>query len=65
MDETADAKSSADCAGASRQYSGTIGDIARCQVMITLTFSAPDGHALIGRVLYLPDDWAPTRSAAS
>jgi hypothetical protein len=28
VDETADAKSSADCAGASRQYSGTIGDIA-------------------------------------
>ena len=58
VDETADAKSSADCAGASRQYSGTIGDIAMCQVMVTLTFSAPDGHALIGRALYLPDDWA-------
>jgi SRSO17 transposase len=58
VDETADAKSSADCAGAARQYSGTIGDIAMCQVMVTLTFSAPDGHALIGRALYLPEDWA-------
>ena len=30
VDETADAKSSPDCAGAARQYSGTIGDIAMC-----------------------------------
>jgi SRSO17 transposase len=58
VDETADARSSADCAGAARQYSGTIGDIAMCQVMVTLTYAAPDGHALIGRALYLPGDWA-------
>jgi SRSO17 transposase len=58
VDETADAKSSADCAGAARQYSGTIGDIAMCQVQVTLTCAGPDGHALIGRALYLPEDWA-------
>ena len=58
VDETADAKSSADCAGASRQYSGTIGDIAMCQVQVTLTFAGPAGHALAGRALYLPEDWA-------
>jgi SRSO17 transposase len=58
VDETADAKSSADCAGAARQYSGTIGDIAMCQVQVTLTCAGPDGHALIGRALHLPEDWA-------
>jgi SRSO17 transposase len=58
VDETADAKSSADCAGAARQYSGTIGGIAMCQVAVTLTCAAPAGHALIGRALYLPDGWA-------
>jgi SRSO17 transposase len=58
VDETADAKSSADCAGAARQYSGTIGDIAMCQVQVTLTYASPDGHALAGRALYLPEDWA-------
>ena len=58
VDETADAKSPADCAGAARQYSGTIGDIAMCQVQVTLTCAGPDGHALIGRALYLPEDWA-------
>jgi SRSO17 transposase len=58
VDETADAKSSADCAGAARQYSGTLGGIAMCQVEVTLTYAAPAGHALIGRALYLPADWA-------
>jgi len=57
-DETADARSSAGCAGAARQYSGTIGDIAMCQVQVTLTCAGPGGHALIGRALYLPEDWA-------
>ncbi|HXL93505.1 MAG TPA: IS701 family transposase [Streptosporangiaceae bacterium] len=58
VDETADEKSSRDCAGAARQYSGTIGGIALCQVAVTLTYAAPAGHALIGRALYLPADWA-------
>ena len=58
VDETGDAKSSGDCAGAARQYSGTLGGIAMCQVAVTLTCAAPAGHALIGRALYLPEDWA-------
>ena len=58
VDETGDAKSGTDCAGAARQYSGTLGGIALCQVAVTLTCAAPAGHALIGRALYLPADWA-------
>ena len=58
VDETADEKSSDDCAGAARQYSGTVGGIALCQVAVTLTYAAPAGHALIGRALYLPEGWA-------
>ena len=46
------------CAGAARQYSGTVGGIAMCQVAVTLTCASPAGHALIGRALYLPADWA-------
>jgi SRSO17 transposase len=57
VDETADEKSPADCAGAARQYSGTVGGIAMCQVAATLTCASPAGHALIGRTLYLPADW--------
>ena len=58
VDETADEKSSADCAGAARQYSGTLGGIALCQVAVTLTYTTSRGHALIGRALYLPEGCA-------
>jgi SRSO17 transposase len=58
VDETADEKSSADCAGAARQYSGTLGGIALCQVAVTLTYATSRGHALIGRALYLPEGCA-------
>jgi SRSO17 transposase len=55
VDETADAKSSADAAGAARQYSGTLGGIALCQVAVTLTYASGRGHTLIDRALYLPE----------
>jgi SRSO17 transposase len=58
VDETADEKSSADAAGAARQYSGTIGGIALCQVAVTVTYATSRGHALIGRALYLPEGCA-------
>ena len=58
VDETADEKSSDGCVGAACQYSGTVGGTALCQVAVTLTYAAPDGHALIGRALYLPGAWA-------
>jgi SRSO17 transposase len=54
VDETADEKSSTDAAGAARQYCGTVGGIALCQVAVTLTFATSRGHALIDRTLYLP-----------
>jgi len=55
MDETADEKSSADAVGAARQYSGTAGGVALCQVAVTLTYATGRGHALVGRALYLPE----------
>jgi SRSO17 transposase len=58
VDETADEKSSADAAGAARQYSGTVGGVALCQVAVTLTYATGRGHALIGRALYLPEGCA-------
>ena len=59
VDETADEKSSAAAAvGAARQYSGTAGGIALCQVAVTLTFATSRGHTLIDRALYLPEGCA-------
>jgi SRSO17 transposase len=45
-------------AGAARQYSGTVGGIALCQVAVTVTYATGRGHALIGRALYLPEGCA-------
>src|SRR5262249_8167093 len=53
-----DEKSSADAAGAARQYSGTTGGVALCQVAVTLTYATRRGHALIDRALYLPEGCA-------
>jgi SRSO17 transposase len=58
VDETSDVKSGTDCVGAARQYCGATGGVALCQVAVTLTYAVPAGHALIGRALYLPADWA-------
>jgi DDE superfamily endonuclease len=58
VDETADEKSSGNAAGAARQYSGTAGGIAMCQVAVTLTYATSRGHVLIGRALYLPEGCA-------
>jgi SRSO17 transposase len=55
IDETGDGKSSADAVGAARQYSGSVGGVALCQVMVTLTYATGCGHTLLGRALYLPD----------
>jgi SRSO17 transposase len=55
VDETGDEKSSANAAGAARQYSGSVGGVALCQVMVTLTYATSRGHSLLGRALYLPE----------
>ena len=46
---------SAGTVGAARQYRGTVGGIALCQVAVTLAYATRRGHALIGRALYLPE----------
>ncbi len=58
LDETGDAKSSTDCVGAARQYSGSLGGVALCQVTVNLTYVTARGHTIIDHRLYLPRDWA-------
>lgn len=58
VDETGDEKSSTDCVGAARQYSGSLGGIGLCQVAVHLTYAGHNGHAPIDRALYLGADWA-------
>lgn len=58
VDETGDEKSSTDCVGAARQYSGALGGIGLCQVAVHLTYASSRGHAPIDRALYFGADWA-------
>ena len=58
VDETGDEKSSTDAVGAASQYSGSLGGVGVCQVAVHLSLASPVGHAVIGRRLYLPADWA-------
>ncbi|MFE6692337.1 IS701 family transposase [Streptomyces sp. NPDC057743] len=58
VDETGDAKSSTDCVGAARQYSGALGGVGLCQVAVHLTYAGHNGHAPIDRALYLGAGWA-------
>jgi SRSO17 transposase len=57
VDETGDAKSSTDRVGAARQYSGSLGGVALCQVAVNLAYATGRGHTIIDRRLYLPKDW--------
>lgn len=57
-DETGDAKSSTDCVGAGRQYSGAIKGVGLCQVAVHLAAVTQSARVVIDRALYLPQDWA-------
>src|SRR5690606_21294960 len=39
---------------AARQYSGTLGGVALCQVAVHLAYATPRGHTILDRALYLP-----------
>jgi SRSO17 transposase len=58
VDETGDAKSSTDCVGAGRQYSGALGGVGLCQVAVHLAAVTDTTRVIIDRALYLPADWA-------
>ncbi|MEU5824995.1 transposase [Streptomyces sp. NPDC047803] len=56
VDETGDAKSSRDCVGAGRLYSGALGGVGLCQVSVHLAMVTPTTRVVIDRALYLPAD---------
>ena len=44
-------------AGVARQYCGTLGQVANCQVGVFLAYAGARGHTLLDRELYLPEAW--------
>lgn len=57
IDESGFVKKGCCSAGVKRQYCGRVGKIENCQVGVYLGYIAPQGHALLDRELYLPEDW--------
>ena len=53
-------KGTASC-GVARQWCGRLGKVDNCQVGIFLAHVTPHGATLVGRRLYLPQDWADDR----
>jgi len=56
--ETGFLKQGQHSAGVKRQYSGTAGRIANCQIGVFLAYASQRGHVLVDRELYLPKEWA-------
>ncbi len=67
IDDTGFAKKGAHCVGVARQYSGTLGRVDNCQVLVTSHYVDRSFDWPITSRLYLPEIWATdrTRSAAA
>jgi SRSO17 transposase len=65
IDESGFIKKGDQSAGVARQYCGASGKLDNCQVGVFLSWQTTQGHALIDRGLYLPQEWTddPARCA--
>ena len=67
MDESGFPKRGRHSAGVQPQYCGSTGRIENCQVGVFLSYVTAQGHGLIDRELYLPQEWCddPARRLAA
>jgi SRSO17 transposase len=67
IDETGFLKQGRASCGVGRQYTGSAGKIANCQIGVFAAYVSHKGHACIDRALYLPKAWTddPARRAAA
>jgi SRSO17 transposase len=56
-DESAFPKQGLKSVGVARQYCGTLGKIANCQMGVFLAYVSERGRALVDKALYLPEAW--------
>ncbi|HDZ72251.1 MAG TPA: IS701 family transposase [Aurantimonas coralicida] len=65
LDETGFLKQGKASCGVARQYTGSAGKIANCQIGVFAAYVSRHGHAFIDRALYLPKAWTddPARMA--
>lgn len=62
IDDTGFLKQGRESPGVQRQYTGSIGKIANCQIGVSLTLCTPTEHAPIDMQLYLPESWTNDRA---
>ena len=67
LDETGFLKQGKSSCGVARQYTGSAGKVANCQVGVFAAYVSRHGHAFVDRALYLPRTWTddPTRLSAA
>src|SRR5689334_9653749 len=58
LDETGFLKQGESSCGVHRQYTGSAGKIANCQIGVFAAYVSDRGHAFIDRRLYLPKSWS-------
>jgi SRSO17 transposase len=57
VDETSFVKQGKHSVGVARQYCGTLGKIANCQVGVFLGYASPRGHTGMDGALFVPKEW--------
>jgi SRSO17 transposase len=57
FDESAQEKKGTMTAGVKRQYAGCVGKVTNAVNVVYCTYATPRGHALVGAVPYLPQEW--------
>ncbi len=57
VDETGFVKQGKHSVGVARQYCGTLGKIANCQVGVFLGYASPKGHTGVDCALFVPQGW--------
>lgn len=61
LDETGFLKQGKASCGVARQYTGSAGKIANCQIGVFASYVSRHGHAFVDRALYLPKAWTDDR----
>lgn len=65
LDETSFPKAGGQSVGVARQYCGTLGKIANCQVAVSLHWSSGEASCPLSWQLYLPQEWIQDRERAA
>jgi SRSO17 transposase len=61
IDDTGFLKQGRDSPGVQRQYTGSIGKVANCQIGVSLTLCTATEHVPVDMELYLPESWTSDR----